>query len=119
MKRFLYPLTASVVMLMLVGTFCTVYADDKDTTFKKSYLKGEVKFKIDKSNLENYKDKLTLGLAEIIRTWDYTANVYETVHDYTPIQEYLDATEKYKGSARVNKKGGLENYTAGLPFPDP
>ncbi|RJP17360.1 MAG: DUF1329 domain-containing protein [Deltaproteobacteria bacterium] len=123
MKRLLYLLISSVVVLMFVGSFCTAYADElesqKDATFQKSYLKGEIKYKVDKSNLNKYKDKLTLGLAEIIRTWDYTANVYETIHDYTPIQEYIDSTEKYKGSARVNKKGGLENYTAGLPFPDP
>lgn len=121
MKRFLYLLTASVAVLMIVGAFCTTYADDKDkdSTYQKSYLKGEVKYKIDKSNIGKYKDELTLGLAELINTWDYTANVYDTVHDYAPIQKYLDATEKYKGTARVNKKGGLDNYTAGLPFPDP
>jgi len=80
---------------------------------------GEVKYRIDKANVDQYKDKLTEGLIKVIKEWGYAINVYETVHDYKFPEEYLDATEKYKGTARVNSKGGIENYTAGLPFPEP
>ena len=37
-----------------------------------------------------------------------------------PIPEcFAKATEKYGGQARLTEGGGLENYVAGLPFPDP
>jgi hypothetical protein len=37
--------------------------------------------------------------------------------DYTPAAEYLEATQQYKGQARLGPDGSLENYTAGQPFP--
>lgn len=36
--------------------------------------------------------------------------------DLTPAQMYLDATEKFKGTATLASDGALENYTAGRPF---
>lgn len=117
MKRFLNVFVVGIICLLLAVSFSTVYS--AESTYEKSYLGGEVKYHINKSNLEQYKDKIPLGLYALIKEWDFHANVYDTVHDYTPAKEYLEATEKYKGTARVNKQGGLENYTAGLPFPDP
>jgi len=117
MKRFWHSFIACIVGLLLVGSFSIAHS--AGSTHEKSYLGGEVKFKIDKSNVDNYKDKLSLALYILIKDWNYVVPVYETVHDYTFPKEYLEATEKYKGNARINKQGGLENYTAGLPFPDP
>jgi hypothetical protein len=37
--------------------------------------------------------------------------------DYTPAPEYIAATEKFKGQARIGPDESLENYTAGQPFP--
>src|SRR5215471_8483833 len=37
--------------------------------------------------------------------------------DYAPAAEFKAATEKYKGQARIGPDNSLENYTAGLPFP--
>ncbi len=36
--------------------------------------------------------------------------------DYSPPQFYLDASEKFRGKARLAKGGGLEGAVAGLPF---
>ena len=80
---------------------------------------GEVKYRVDKSNVEQYKDKLPDGLYHQIKDWSRVVNVYDTIHDYKYPKEYLEATEKYKGTAKVNDKGGLDNYAAGLPFPEP
>jgi hypothetical protein len=55
----------------------------------------------------------------MIKEWDYSINVFEAVEDFSFPKAYLEATEKYKGTAKVNKQGGIENYTAGLPFPEP
>lgn len=117
MKRFCNPFIACMVALLLVGAFSVAHG--AGSAYEKSYLGGSVKFKIDKSNVEKYKDKLALGIYKLVKDWGYVIPVYDTVHDYTFPKEYIEATEKYKGTARINKQGGLENYTAGLPFPDP
>ena len=40
-----------------------------------------------------------------------------TQADYTPAPVYQDATEKYRGQARIGPDQSLEKYTAGQPFP--
>ncbi len=37
--------------------------------------------------------------------------------DYSPAAEYIAATERFRGQARIGPDESLENYTAGLPFP--
>jgi hypothetical protein len=37
--------------------------------------------------------------------------------DYSPAQEYQDATAKFAGQSKIGPDGGLEGYTAGQPFP--
>ena len=37
--------------------------------------------------------------------------------DYSPPAFFQEATEKFSGQATLLPNGGLENYTAGLPFP--
>jgi len=37
--------------------------------------------------------------------------------DYSPPPFFAAATEKFAGQARLTADGGLEGYTAGLPFP--
>lgn len=36
---------------------------------------------------------------------------------YTPIKEYIEATEKYSGKVKLGPNGELLNYVAGQPFP--
>ncbi len=36
---------------------------------------------------------------------------------YTPLKEYVEATEKYSGQVKLGPNGELLNYVAGLPFP--
>ena len=40
-----------------------------------------------------------------------------TNFDYSPAAEYLAATERFRGQARIGPGSSLENYTAGQPFP--
>jgi hypothetical protein len=37
--------------------------------------------------------------------------------DYSPAKEYVAATERFRGQARIGPDDSLENYTAGQPFP--
>jgi hypothetical protein len=118
MKRFHIGGFFLLVALMLAWTGPPSQAKDDYLPFPKP-LGGAVKFQVNKSNVEQYKDKLPEGLYKVIKEWGHSINVYETVNDYSPPKGYQEATEKFAGTARVNKRGGLENYTAGLPFPEP
>ena len=118
MRRYFGFWVMAIIASAFLASGPAAFAKDEESFVPKP-IGGEVKFRVDKTNVEEHKDKLTEGLIKVIKEWDLTINVYETVHDYKFPKEYLDATEKYKGTARVNSKGGLENYTAGLPFPEP
>jgi hypothetical protein len=37
--------------------------------------------------------------------------------DYTPAKEFMAASERFKGQARIGPDDSLENHTAGYPFP--
>lgn len=117
MKRFLEALFI-LAALAFLGTGTLSHAREDYLPYPKP-LGGDVKVRVTRSNVEQYKDKMPEGLSKMIKEWNYSINVYETVNDFSFPKDYLEATEKYKGTARVNKQGGLENYTAGLPFPEP
>jgi len=74
---------------------------------------------IDKSNVDEVKDLLPITIVKQVKEWDLKFNWVEGDYSYKPIQEYRDATEKFKGTAKIDTDGNLVNYTAGLPFPDP
>ena len=65
MKRFWHPFIACIVGLLLVVSFSVAHS--ASSTYEKSYLGGEVKFKIDKTNVDKYKDKLSLALYALIK----------------------------------------------------
>ncbi len=118
MKRLFKAGLLLLAALAFLATGPLSHAKDDFLSYPKP-LGGEVKFRVDKSNLEQHKDRLPEGLYKMIKEWDYSINVYETVNDFSFPNDYQEATEKYKGAARVDKQGGIENYTAGLPFPEP
>ena len=39
-------------------------------------------------------------------------------YDYSPAEAFEAATERFRGQPRLGPEGSLENYVAGLPFPD-
>lgn len=117
MRRFLCLFISLIIGVMFIGSFPGAYAAGEN--HKPVPIGGKVIFRIDKSNLDQYKNEMPFGLVELIKDWNYHINVYDTVHDFVPAKQYIEATEKYKGTARIDKQGGLIHYTAGLPFPDP
>lgn len=123
MKDLSSKVVTCLIVILFLSIGCAAHAEEgrdaSNVSVYKTYLSGDVQYKIDKSNVDKYNEKLSPGLATLIRDWGHVLNVYETVHDYKPSEKYVEATEKYKGTARINKNGGLDNYTAGLPFPDP
>jgi hypothetical protein len=118
MKRIGRILVAVLAVAALTGPYTLAHAKE-GIGGAPPRMGGKVKYYVNKSNVEEFKGKLPEGLYRMIKEWNRTIPVYDAIHDYVFPKEYLEATEKYKGTARINKKGGLENYTAGLPFPDP
>ena len=74
---------------------------------------------IDKSNVDEVADLLPVTLVNQVKELGLKFNWVEGDYNYQPPQAYRDATEKFKGQAKVDSEGNLTNYTAGLPFPDP
>ena len=79
---------------------------------------------ISKSNAAKYKKYYAKGLGILIDKYKLKLKM----KDYKPIHPsigYMKATEKYAGQPKIIKTGnntrkrGLQNYTAGLPFPQP
>lgn len=118
MKRFAGFAILALAAVCLAFLYSSVQSKETEAPWPKA-IGGEVEYRVDKSNADQYRDKMPEGLYKLIKEWGYSINVYKAVHDYKFPAEYLEATQKYKGTARVNAKGGLENYTAGLPFPEP
>ncbi len=80
--------------------------------------------RIDKSNVAEFEK----WLAPSMKMWiEKYGLVLETVpyQHIRPSKGYIEATNKYLGQPRTKdvgkdfRKRGLENYTAGLPFPNP
>src|SRR6266849_1138924 len=84
---------------------------------------------ITKQNWTQYKDCFTYGEQRFWQGdlfWKMPEDVEIHVgkqHQWTLPKPYVEATEKYGGQTRLVKQPGglykLENYVAGLPFPNP
>jgi hypothetical protein len=85
------------------------FADDK------------VLFKIDKSNLEEHRDKLTPGQAALISTYDsFYMNVYPSHRSAAAPQRIYQATAQVAATAQLADNGnGVAGATVGIPFPIP
>ncbi len=118
MKRFLLGGVLLLAGLAILAAGSVSHAREDYLPIPKP-LGGAVKFRVDKSNADKYKDMMPAGLYQLIKEWGYSANVYDTVNDFSFPKEYQEMTEKNKGKARINKRGGIENYAGGLPFPEP
>lgn len=79
-------------------------------------------FKIDKSNISEYSDKLTEGQKALINTYpdSFFMNVYPTHRTASFPQHYYDATKKIATTAKLTSNGsGITGAVIGIPFPIP
>lgn len=75
-------------------------------------------------NVDEIKDLLPPFLYQVVKNpklWGpRRINVSPYIeNDGTLWKKYQEATEKYKGTATIDKDGWLRNYKAGCPFPNP
>ncbi len=78
-------------------------------------------FVIDKSNLDKYRDKLSLGHQRMLETYPtYKLTVYPTRRSASVPQRIYDATRKIAATARLVDDGnGVDGAVVGIPFPIP
>ncbi len=85
------------------------YADDK------------IQVTITAANMEQYKDQLTVGHQEMLKTYDgFKMNVYPTHRSASSPQRIYDMTKKVSQTAElVNGGDGVTGTVNGIPFPIP
>ena len=85
------------------------YADDKPL------------FVIDKSNLDKYRDKLSLGHQRMLAMYPtFKLTVYPTRRSASAPQRIYDATRKIAATAKLVDEGnGVDGAIIGIPFPIP
>ena len=78
-------------------------------------------FVIDKTNLDKYRDKLSLGHQRMLETYPtFKLTVYPTRRSASVPQRIYDATRKIANTAKLADGGnGVEGAVIGIPFPIP
>jgi hypothetical protein len=85
-----------------------------------AYAHEEALFRIDHTNYEKYKDRLTPGqIARLKKNKFFYMSVYPTHRDYQFPKAYILATEKNTKTAYLDEDNVLRGYNGGLPFPFP
>ncbi len=85
------------------------------------YPQDPVLFKIDQSNMDRYKDKLTAGQQAMLLAYEnFYMNIYQTRRSASVPQRIYDATRKVAATARLSDEGnGVTGAIIGIPFPIP
>ena len=77
-------------------------------------------FRIDSTNVDKYKDRLSPGqIARIKRNPNFYMNVYPTHRIYEHPEVYYQATEKNLKTCKLDEAGVLRGFNGGIPFPYP
>lgn len=85
------------------------------------YSSDKLKYTIDASNLEQYKDKISAGQMAMLKKYPgFKLNVYPTHRSAAFPQKIYDATKKNATTATLTDNGnGIANTIVGIPFPIP
>jgi hypothetical protein len=77
-------------------------------------------FRIDHTNVDKYKDRLSPGqIARLKRNEKYYMNVYPTHRNWEYAEEFYLATEKSMKSSHLDENNILQGFQGGIPFPFP
>ncbi len=81
----------------------------------------EIQFTITAENLDQYRDKLTVGHQALLENYDsFRMNVYPTRRSASVPQRIYDATRQVAQTAElINKGDGVKGTAVGIPFPIP
>jgi hypothetical protein len=84
------------------------------------YSGEKVLFRIDRTNVDKYAERLSPAQVERLRKHDkYYMNVYPSHRNFENPEMYLAATEKNRETCKLDEKNVLHGFNGGLPFPAP
>jgi len=85
------------------------------------YAGDKMLFAITAANMDQYKDKLTVGHMEMLKAYDtFKMNIYPTHRSAASPQRIYDATKRSAATAElVNGGDGVTKTVNGIPFPIP
>lgn len=85
------------------------------------YANDKILFTITAANMEQYKDKLTVGHQEMLKAYDtFKMNIYPTRRSASSPQRIYDMTKKVCQTAElINGGDGVTGTVNGIPFPIP
>ena len=85
------------------------------------YAADKIQVTITAANMEQYKDKLTVGHQTLLKTYDsFKMNVYPTHRSASSPQRIYDMTKKVSQTAElINNGDGVTGTVNGIPFPIP
>ena len=85
------------------------------------YAADAIKFTITASNMEQYKDKLSVGQMAMLKKYpDFKLNVYPTHRSAAFPEKIYAATRKHATTAKLVDNGnGIADTIVGIPFPIP
>lgn len=92
-----------------------------DHRYVDPFPEDEELFRIDQSNVDEYKDRLSPGQVAMINTYDtYFMPVYKTRRTARLPDEWLERTRENATTVSLEDSGnGILNYETGTPFPIP
>ncbi len=77
-------------------------------------------FRIDQTNVDKYKDRLTPGqVARLKRNKNFYMNIYPTHRNMEVNQAFYDVTEKSSKITRLDENNLMQDFQGGVPFPNP
>ena len=85
------------------------------------YAADKIQVTITAANMEQYKDKLTVGHQTLLKTYDsFKMNIYPTHRSASSPQRIYDMTKKVSQTAElINGGDGVTGTVNGIPFPIP
>lgn len=85
------------------------------------YAADKIQVTITAANMEQYKDKLTVGHQMLLKTYDsFKMNIYPTHRSAASPQRIYDMTKKVSQTAElINNGDGVSGTVNGIPFPIP
>ncbi len=94
--------------------------DFKSGDYLPNPYKGEkMLYRIDKSNVEKYKNRLSAGQIARIKRNKYYINVYPGHRRMTFPNYFYAATDKNKKTCKVDKNNMMRGFNGGIPFTNP
>lgn len=103
------------------GVDVSLYTYETYTDWLHKYAEAKPDFKpgdvLTTKDLERLRPFVPPGYFEQLNFPEFKAAI-DTTEDWTPVQAYMDCTEKYSAQVRLNPDHTLANYTCGRPFPD-